>query len=289
MQASGSNRPPEYEPPTAPLVSVCLPVFNGERFLEKAVDSVLRQTYPHFELLIFDDRSTDNSLTILQGIHDSRIRIHCNARNLGAEANWNQAVGAAHGEYVKLFHQDDLLAPDCLKEQVAALEGHPNAVLAFCDRTIIRPDGSKLMSRSAPWGTQEIDALEALLACLRAGTNLIGEPSAVLFRRGTALTAGPFDGSLPYLIDLDYWFRLMKHGTALHLPTSLACFRLSSKQWSSRIIKQQSKDFIEFIDRLMASKTFPISPFLRVYGGWVARMNALLRTLVYRFLIRGHD
>ena len=168
-----------------------MPVYNGQSHLREAVASVLEQTQGNFELLVFDDASTDASWSILTGFSDPRIRLVRHDRNLGPEGNWNAALAAGSGRYLKLFHQDDLLAPECLAQEVAALEACPRAVLAFCSRTIIRPDGTRILTRSAPWPEGEVEAGTILEACLRAGTNLVGEPSAVLFRAKAARAAGP--------------------------------------------------------------------------------------------------
>jgi len=268
-----------------PLVSICLPVFNGEPHVREAVASVLAQTYGNLEILVFDDASTDAGMAALQAFQDPRIVIRRNERNLGPEANWNMAMAAAMGKYIKLFHQDDLLAPDCLALQVKALEERSEAVLAICSRTILRANGSPLMSRVIPWPDGAINGLELVEASIKAGTNLIGEPSAVLFRREAAEKAGGFDGSIPYLIDMDYWVRLLAFGDAVGTRRPLASFRLSPRQWSAAIGRQQSRQFMAFLDRLRSAQRYPISPLLRIRGRMMARLNGLLRTLIYRFLV----
>jgi len=269
---------------TDPLVSVCLPVYNGARFLEAAVRSVLTQTYPHFELLVFDDASTDGSWELLQEIRDSRITLHRNDRNLGPEANWNQAVAAARGKYIKLFHQDDLLAPECLEKQVRALEDHPAAVLAFCRRHIIRPDGRRLLTRGGPWSEGLVTAQDAMRRCVRAGTNLLGEPSAVLFRAAVARQAGGFDGRLPYVIDLDYWFRLMAHGPAWAIDAPLVSFRVSPQQWSAALGRHQCEAFNRFVGDAIATTKFPVSALDQLRGRLAARLNSVARACIYRVL-----
>lgn len=262
-----------------------MPVFNGDRFIEEAVRSVLAQTYRNFELCVFDDASTDRSWDILQGIQDPRIILHRNDGNLGPEANWNLAISAAHGKYIKLFHQDDLLAPDCLARQVGVLEEHPDAVLAFCSRTIIRSDGKRLLVRRSPWPEGEVSAREVVRRCVRAGTNVIGEPSAVLFRSEVARKIGGFDGSIPYLIDLDYWIRLLAQGPGYYLSSPLASFRISSRQWSVAIGHRQGREFVVFLNRLSAGSPWRIRKWARIWGGLIARSNGLMRALIYRFLL----
>lgn len=267
-----------------PLVSVCMPVYNGERFLAAAVDSVLAQTHGHFELRVFDDASTDNSWELLQEIQDPRLILHRNARNLGPEANWNQALAAATGKYIKLFHQDDLLAAECLERQVRALEDHPEAVLTFCRRHIVRPDGRRLLTRGGPWATGPVHGSQVFRRCLLAGTNLIGEPTAVLLRSDVLSRSGGFDGSIPYLIDLDLWLRLMEYGSAWSIGEPLVSFRISSGQWSAALISHQSQAFNQFTRKILASGRYQASFLDRVRGALAANLNAIKRAWVYRLL-----
>lgn len=267
-----------------PLVTVCMPVYNGAGFLEAAVSSVLAQTQADFELRVFDDASTDGSWELLQRFQDPRLLLHRNERNLGPEANWNQALAAAEGTYLKLFHQDDLLAPDCLERQVGALEDHPGAVLAFCRRHIIRPDGRRLLTRGAPWKSGRVSLDAAIRGCALAGTNVIGEPSAVLFTTAAARQAGGFDGRLPYVIDLDYWLRLLALGDGCYLDEPLVSFRVSPRQWSARIGWKQGDEFAAFLDRKTGSLQQG-SGWLRVWGKARSHVNGVLRVLVYRFLV----
>lgn len=268
----------------APLVSVCLPVYNGERFLAAAVDSVLAQTHGHFELRVFDDCSTDSSWELLQEIRDPRLILHRNTCNLGPEANWNQALAAARGKYIKLFHQDDLLAPQCLERQVRALEEHPQAVLAFSKRQIITPDGRRLMTRGGPWPEGLVAPESVVRRCVLAGTNLIGEPSAVLFRTAVAQRIGGFDGNIPYLIDLDYWLRLMAHGPGWAIAAPLASFRVSPQQWSARLHRRQYEAFNHFVSDGIATKAFPVSALDQLRGRLAARLNSIGRSCIYRVL-----
>src|SRR5579883_1951770 len=92
------------------LISVCLPVFNGEKFLLEAIGSVLEQTYSNFELVIIDDCSTDASVEIIESFArmDERIRFYRNTSRLGLFANYNECMLKADGEYIKPFAQDDV-------------------------------------------------------------------------------------------------------------------------------------------------------------------------------------
>lgn len=267
-----------------PLVSVCMPVYNGARFLEEAVRSVLAQTYPAFELRIFDDASTDGSWELLQQFQDPRITLIRNARNLGPEGNWNQALAAAQGKYIKIFHQDDILEPECLFKQVESMEKHDNVVLSFCNRKIIRPNGQIFMVRKNKWKNNPTTISEIIQKCLKSGTNPIGEPSCVLLSCDAAQKAGFFDSKYPYVIDLDYWFKILAHGLAHHTQEPLVSFRISSKQWSNRLAQQQSHDFCNFIQHLREKHSKDVGKFALKWGESMSKLNATLRYILYYFV-----
>jgi glycosyltransferase involved in cell wall biosynthesis len=114
-----------------PRVSVIMPFFNLERFIEESIDSVLAQTYPDWELLLIDDGSTDGSPAIARryaGLHPERIRYlsHEGGANRGASASRNLGIREARGEYIALLDADDTWVPRKLEEQVAILDAHPD-------------------------------------------------------------------------------------------------------------------------------------------------------------------
>lgn len=113
-------------------VSIGLPVFNGENFLESAIRSVLEQSFDDLELVISDNASTDRTETIARDFaaSDRRVRYHRNARNLGAAPNYNRTVELATGALFKWLSHDDRLLPGYLEATVAALDDAPDAVLA---------------------------------------------------------------------------------------------------------------------------------------------------------------
>lgn len=116
-----------------PLVSVGLAVYNGERYLEEAVDSILNQTFTDFELILSDNASTDRTPEICLRYcrQDRRVRYHRNASNIGGANNENQTVRMARGKYFRWAADDDKLAPDLLARCVEVLETAPSVVLCY--------------------------------------------------------------------------------------------------------------------------------------------------------------
>ncbi len=127
----------------APCVSVCLPVYNGERYLAGAIESVLRQSLTDFELIIADNASTDGTGPLCReaASRDSRIRYLSAERNGGLAWNFNRAFRASRGRYVVWLATDDVIAPEFLRRCVDALEADPTAVVCFCNRNDIDAQG----------------------------------------------------------------------------------------------------------------------------------------------------
>jgi glycosyltransferase involved in cell wall biosynthesis len=118
---------------SSPRVTVGLPVFNGEAYLEAAIESLLAQDFDDFELLVADNGSTDSSLQIAQAAaqRDERVTVHPSAENRGAAWNYNRLVDLARGRYFKWAAHDDLVAPSFLSRCVEVLDSDPEVVLAY--------------------------------------------------------------------------------------------------------------------------------------------------------------
>lgn len=218
------------------------------------VQSVYRQTYTDWELCISDHGSTDNTLDILNQLDDSRVRVTSLRRGGRAEDNWNASVQMARGQFTKLLCQDDLLMPHCLGTQVSALTVHPNCSFTFGDRTIVSPRGRKLLpaSRFSP-ESHSFNIREALPTLVRSGTNIFGEPCAVLMRSDALQRVGRFQGS--YLIDLTMWIRLLRIAPAFYTRSTVAAFRISQQSWSRSLRDEQSKQIMMFFSEL--SEMYP--------------------------------
>lgn len=132
----GSSPKTEARPPR---VSIGVAVYNGERFLEKTLDSLLAQTYRDFELIICDNCSSDRTEEICRtyAARDSRIRYLRNASNSGAPRNFNQTFTLARGEYFKWSCADDLCGPELVEHCLEVLDRRPNAVLCYPQTRLI--------------------------------------------------------------------------------------------------------------------------------------------------------
>jgi len=129
-----------------PRVSIGLPVYNGEKYLEEAIDSILAQTYKDFELILSDNASEDHTqeICLKYAEKDQRIRYHRNEKNLGAAPNHNLAFKLAKGEFFKWFGYDDKISPEFLSKCVEVLDKHPDVVLCMPETSLIDEHGQPL-------------------------------------------------------------------------------------------------------------------------------------------------
>ncbi len=225
----------------APKVSVLIPTYNYAAYLPEAIESVLSQSYTDFELLIIDDRSTDETAGSLAGYakRDTRISFRVNPRNLGMVQNWNLCLRRAAGEYVKYLFGDDLFcSPEALGLMVEALEGNPSAALVASARRLIDSQGraGAVLSHFPDSGC--LEGRRVISRCLRHQKNLIGEPTAVMFRK--CLAAEGFDPKFRQIVDLEFWFRLLEKGGLAYISRPLAAFRRHEVQQTARNRKNAS-------------------------------------------------
>ena len=139
----------------APAVSVGLPVFNGENYLNEAVDSILAQTFTDFELIISDNASTDCTEEIGRwyAAHDDRVRYHRNDSNIGGARNQKLTVDLSRGRYFRLSAHDDRIAPTFLEECVRVLEDRSDVVIAYPGTIIIDDAGREVSEYVSTRGT----------------------------------------------------------------------------------------------------------------------------------------
>lgn len=272
----------------SPRLSVAIPVYNGAAYLADTIASVLAQSCEDFELIICDDHSTDGSLAVAAARPDPRIRILANETNLGFGGNWNRCLEECRGRYIKILPQDDLLHRDCLERQAAVLDADSegSVALVFCAREIIGPSGRAYMKRGFASAGCSTSGAEMARSTARRGTNPIGEPGAVLFRSTAARAAGPFNGARPFVIDIDYWLRLLKFGRAVYLPEVLASFRVSAGSQSVRMARRQAGEFGAFLHDISRSGLYSLSAADIVRGTATAMANSIGRSLIYRLAIR---
>ena len=216
----------EGRPKPTRSVSVCLPTYNGADYVEEALRSILNQSYRDFELLIVDDGSTDRTLDIVQSFSDPRIQLHRNPERLGIPANWNRCLELAAGEFVCVFHQDDVMLPENLERKIQLLSA--DETVGFVHSAVETLVEESAPSSFADWiedATEDMvwDGPEYFRTLLLNG-NRVCAPT-VLARRSALLEQGGFDPDLGFACDYAMWLRLCLTYRVGFLVRPLVCYR----------------------------------------------------------------
>jgi glycosyltransferase involved in cell wall biosynthesis len=130
-----------------PLVSICIPTYNRPEYVGRAVKSCLAQTYPHFEVVVTDNSTNDQTADAAKKWADPRLRYYSNGGSIGTEASCNRAVSLSSGKYIKFLMDDDLLKPRCLELMVRVLEENPTAGIATAPMDLIDENDRRFYPR----------------------------------------------------------------------------------------------------------------------------------------------
>ena len=230
--------------PGDPLISVCIPTYNGGTYLAQCIDSILAQTFTDFEIIILDDCSSDNTAAVANtyATIDKRIRFAQNAHNLGMVANWNRCIELAHGTWIKFVFQDDFIHSTCLARMLERAKD--GIFFVACKRAIVfeaeDPDLRKMYAANLALIAELFAEYQVVSAercqewALRYfGYNFFGEPSAVMIHREVFRRFGYFNPALIMSCDLEFWIRLSVHTGAAYVDEELATFRVHETAMSA--------------------------------------------------------
>jgi glycosyltransferase involved in cell wall biosynthesis len=206
-----------------PKVTVLMPVYNGEKYLCEAIDSILNQTFTDFEFLIIDDGSTDKSLEIINSYQDSRIKVVQHKENLGVSEASNKGLTLAQGELIAKMDCDDISIPNRLQKQVNFLDNHHEITIVGSYVELIDSQ-SKALNHQYKYPLTHDDIVNAMLV-----SNPMAQPS-VMFRCSEVLDIGGYQFKKEWngvsTEDYDLWLRIAARGHKFaNIPESLVYYR----------------------------------------------------------------
>lgn len=206
-------------PPLDPLVSVIMSVYNGEKYLKEAVESILRQTFQDFEFIIVDDGSTDKTSEILNSFDDLRIKVIKNSQNLGLTKSLNKAIEIAKGKYIARMDADDISLPHRLEKQIEFLEKNPEYAMIGSSYYKIDDEGTTLSLVSVLTADSQIkEGLDK--------QNWFCHGSAII-RKDALLKVGTYNEKFKYAQDYDLWLRISEFYSLANIEEPLYCWRTS--------------------------------------------------------------
>ena len=205
-----------------PLVSVIMPVYNTEKYIAEAIESILAQTFTDFEFIIVDDGSEDNSAEIIRAYaaRDDRIHFVQLAANAGQGAALSAGLAAASGEYVASQDSDDIILPERLEKQVRFLSANPDIGAVGVYAHVVTEDLQPKHDREPP-----VRHAEIMLNHYVGPFGGAYVPASLMVRRGLLLEAGGYDESLVYCADCDPTTHLMGRTRFANIAEHLYIYR----------------------------------------------------------------
>lgn len=202
-----------------PKVTIIMPVYNGEKYLQEAIDSILQQTFKDFVFLIINDGSTDGTDKILQSYNDKRIKIMNNEKNIGLTKSLNKGLKLARGEYIARQDADDISFPERLEKEVLFLDQNKNIALVGTYYYIINEKGRMLNTIKLLTKSEEIK-----IGLLKG--NQFGHGS-VMFRAECIKEVGYYREELGPAEDYDLWLRISDRYNMENIPEPLYKWRIN--------------------------------------------------------------
>ena len=266
-------------------VSICIPTYNGEKYIKETLNSVINQTYTNYEVIIVDDCSKDNTINIIENEYkeygfkiikneykEYGFKIIKNKENKGMINNWNRCFEYAKGDYILFLFQDDILEKNCIEEKVNMLD-NSDAVFVYSATSVINEKGEKKLTRKYNNKNVILNGNKMLKKSFLFGKNIFGEPSNIMYRRSVCDVENKFCTKLIYTPDIEYSLRMCKHGKIGYINKDLTSFRISKKSMTSAV----QKEYTRFVkdDEL----------FIKEFNENITKVNAFEKT-IHRIMVR---
>ena len=260
-----------------PKVTIGMPTYNSQMFLEQAIVSVLSQTYQDFELVICDNCSSDDTERIinLYSEKDSRIRFFKNPENLGLFENCNQCIRHSSGEYINIMHSDDVMLPRNIEVKVEIFEKYPNVGLVGSSIEVIDGENNPVTWDLNPdWSKYKQDIIESgrdWLINKISANNPICFPY-VFLRKSVLDKSGLFNSKYAFVGDFDMWLRVALHCDVYFIQETLGKYRWHQNNISHQYnILTELTEIAQIWDELINQLNLPSEQLLsmeqRIFKG----------------------
>lgn len=236
--------------PMNPKLTVLMAVYNGEKYLKEAINSILGQTYRDYEFVIINDGSIDGSVKIIQSYSDERIRFIDNEKNIGLSSTLNEGIELATGEYIVRMDQDDISLPTRIEKQVAYLQKHKDVILLGTG--CIEIDRAGRIVKQHRYHIEH----RSLIKCFERG----GSPfphSSVIYKTEAVKQVNGYRNRLNDAEDLDLWMRLSFLGKICCLSVPLVKLRKHEESITARSEKSIILSYGARVSYLLRKNGYP--------------------------------
>jgi glycosyltransferase involved in cell wall biosynthesis len=231
-------------------ISILIPVFNGDKFIKKTIDSVLlnKSRLYDLEILVLDNNSTDQTLNILKEF-GQKIQVMTNSKTLTPGQNWSMVSSQATGDYSMLICADDLITPGSIEEKFKTMKNDNSLDFVFSKRGVV-DNRDRIIRRKIGNGikTGKYASSEILRMYIKTSSNVIGEPFNVLFKTSVLQNSLPWSDTFPYLLDMSLYFRALKNNRFVYCIDEVqGFFRLHRGSLTFNSSSDTATQFIKFL------------------------------------------
>lgn len=236
-----------------PLVSICIPVYNAGNTIRKTLSSIINQKYKNLEIIVVDNNSTDNSVQLIRSFHDPRLKVIQHEVHFPVgEHNWNRCFSYASGEFLAIFHADDVYLPEMVSCQIETFHQYPSVCGVFTQGNIIDENDEKIGEFQLP---SEIRSgipctFKDIFFAALDYADFLPCPSAML-RRDVYSKLAPFRyDQFRSASDFDMWLRASKYSPVVVLNEKLMNYRVSKSQGTNVLnrLRTHESDFFRVMD-----------------------------------------
>ena len=260
------------------LVSVCIPVYNGELFLEQTLQSIVEQTYSNIEILVGDNASDDNTSEIIKSFvsKDNRIKHLRIEKNVSFAANCNRLINQASGEFIAVYHADDIYDKLMVEKQLCYLKHKKHLAGAFTSANTINSKGDllkkKLFTLDLLKNKRDVEVDKKIyLDCIFNGSMPFICPTSMI-RKGVYKEVGGYNESLKYIEDVDLWWRILEKYSLGVLSEKLINYRFHDQQ-GSVIYRSNKRDAHGPLIQYLQNK-IQFDAFSKIYNKKFCKMIA---------------
>lgn len=261
----------------AALVSVIIPAYNAEKYVESAVRSIMTQTYKNLEILVTDDCSTDSTLEILNRLakEDCRIIVYHNEQNKGIVKTLNDLVSRANGKYIARMDADDISLPKRIEKQVAYMQKHINIMILGCNVTHIDGFGNSIFRPIIPCTSVMVKNMRYFRTCFYHPT--------VMFR-AEIKNEYFYEDKYQYAEDYALWLKILESHRGNNLKQRLLLYRIHGEQISQQKTEKQISVFL----KIFQEYNFGIikKQEIEVYARYIAANEIVNTRILLNLLIR---
>lgn len=274
-----------------PLVSICIPVYNGDEFIDETIRCCLDQTYKNIEVIFSDNCSTDKTIERIKSYADPRIKIFQNETNIGLVANYRKALTYATGKYMAFLGADDGMDITTVEKALAIMESpqHSKVVLVNTYIQIINNHSQVVFTKKFFLGGGPLSAYWGIRSNFLYGSNSLGEPNGSIFKKEAydKIPEPKFRNGNTWTLDIDMKNELLLFGDTYVIPEPLGKFRLSAQSTSKKELRfSQARLFREYALNIYRDKRYGLSYFWVITATVNSVILEIARNLFYIFFIK---